>query len=673
MKIKTLGAIILSNVLMVGCIKFKDSNEMKKFNFQSDYQDEDRELTVRDFFKNSEVAMFRLSPDGEDISYLAPYESRMNIFVLPVGGGEPVRLTSETDRSIMAYAWVNNERIVYLKDTGGDENYQLYGVKKDGSDFKDYTANPQVMVQIADLLEDNDEEILIAMNERNPQVFDIYRLNVNTGEKRLVCENPGNIQGWMMDHNGVVRVAYTIEDGVNTSILYRENENEEFRKVLTTNYKDEVSFKSFDPENKYVYATTNIGRDKAALVLMDPNTCEEIEVLYENPKYDVDDIVYSDAKDKLLAASCIGHQFFEYKYFDEDFKEIRERINEALPESENFITDWDKNEDMAIVASTSDRNPGTYYLFSKNLTRKLTNEKTKGNLTIKLSPKSVKVNTYYLTKIADCKPWIKPFKMCSMIPVEYTSRDGLNIEAYLTLPNGMTIDSAKNLSVVINPHGGPWARDIWEYNPEVQFLASKGYAVLQMNFRGSTGYGRNHKELSYKQWGQTMQDDITDGVNWLIEKGIADPKRIAIYGGSYGGYATLRGITKDPDLYACAIDYVGVSNLFTFMEAFPPYWKPLLQMMYDMVGDPEKDKDMLTDNSPIFMVDRIKTPLFVAQGANDPRVNKSESDQMVEALRARGVDVDYMVKDNEGHGFANEENRFEFYEAMETFLAKYLK
>lgn len=656
---------------MVGCIN--NSNEMKKFNFQSEYQDEDRELTVRDFFKNSEKVMFRLSPDGENISYLAPYESRMNIFVLSADGGEPVRLTSETDRSIMAYAWVNNERIVYLKDTGGDENYQLYGVKKDGSDFKDYTANPKVMVQIADLLKGNDEEILIAMNERNPQVFDIYRLNVNTGEKTLVCENPGNIQGWMMDHNGVVRVAYTIEDGVNTSILYRENENEEFRNVLTTNYKDEVSFKSFDPENKYVYATTNIGRDKAALVLMDPSTCEEIEVLYENPKYDVDDIVYSDIDYKLQAATCVAHQGTEYHFFDKEYETTHNVIKDVL-RSQNFefvITDWDKNENTAVVCAYSDRNPGTYYLFEKNVARNQTCRAGGGEGLQYFSSREGR--RYDLTKIADCKPWIKPEKMCSMVPVEYTSRDGLNIEAYLTLPNGMTIDSAKNLSVVINPHGGPWARDIWEYNPEVQFLASKGYAVLQMNFRGSTGYGRNHKELSYKQWGQNMQNDITDGVNWLIEKGIADPKRIAIYGGSYGGYATLRGITKDPDLYACAIDYVGVSNLFTFMEAFPPYWKPLLQMMYDMVGDPVKDKEMLTDNSPIFLVDRIKTPLFVAQGANDPRVNKSESDQMVEALRARDVDVDYMVKDNEGHGFANEENRFEFYEAMEAFLAKYLK
>ena len=264
-------------------------------------------------------------------------------------------------------------------------------------------------------------------------------------------------------------------------------------------------------------------------------------------------------------------------------------------------------------------------------------------------------------------------QMAEMTPVTYTSRDGLEIEGYLTLPVGKTLHNAKNLPVVVNPHGGPWARDSWGFNPEVQFLANRGYAVLQMNFRGSTGFGRKFTEIAYGKWGQTMQDDITDGVNWLIEKGIADPAKIAIYGGSYGGYATLQGIVKDPDLYACAVDYVGVSNLFSFLQTIPPYWKPMLDMMYEMVGNPEKDAQMLRENSPALNAERIKTPLLVVQGANDPRVNINESNQMVNALRKRGVHVDYMVKDNEGHGFHNEENRFDFYRTMEKFLGKYLK
>lgn len=249
----------------------------------------------------------------------------------------------------------------------------------------------------------------------------------------------------------------------------------------------------------------------------------------------------------------------------------------------------------------------------------------------------------------------------------------MEIEGYLTLPKGYTLETAKNLPVVVNPHGGPWARDGWGFNPEIQFLANRGYAVFQMNFRGSTGFGKKFWEISFKQWGKTMQDDITDGVEWLKAKGIANPDKIAIYGGSYGGYATLAGLTFTPDLYTCGVDYVGVSNLFTFLNTIPPYWKPMLDMMYEMVGDPKKDSLLLAGSSPVFHVDNIKAPLFIAQGANDPRVNKDESDQMVEALKKRGIETEYMVKDNEGHGFHNEENRFDFYRAMEKFLGEHLK
>jgi dipeptidyl aminopeptidase/acylaminoacyl peptidase len=256
-----------------------------------------------------------------------------------------------------------------------------------------------------------------------------------------------------------------------------------------------------------------------------------------------------------------------------------------------------------------------------------------------------------------------------MEPITFAARDGLTIHGYLTLPNGLP---PRNLPVVVNVHGGPWARDVWGFNPEVQFLANRGYAVLQVNFRGSTGYGRRFWEASFREWGRKMQDDVTDGVQWLIGQGIADPARIAIYGGSYGGYATLAGLAFTPDLYAAGIDYVGVSNLMTFMKSIPPYWKPFLAMLQEMVGDMDKDEAMLREASPVFSADKIKAPLLIAQGAKDPRVVKSESDQMVDAMRKRGVEVEYLVKDDEGHGFRNEENRFEFYEAMERFLARHL-
>ena len=380
---------------------------------------------------------------------------------------------------------------------------------------------------------------------------------------------------------------------------------------------------------------------------MDPATCEELEQLYTNDKYDLGGLWYSDAQKKLLGVSYEGHKGKTRHFFDKATEEMLGRMEKHLRGYEIGIGGSNKAEDKYIVYAGGDRTMGAYYFYD------------------------VKSDT--MTKLADLAPWIDEQQMAEMTPVTYTSRDGLEIEGYLTLPVGKTLHNAKNLPVVVNPHGGPWARDSWGFNPEVQFLANRGYAVLQMNFRGSTGFGRKFTEIAYGKWGQTMQDDITDGVNWLIEKGIADPSKIAIYGGSYGGYATLQGIVKDPDLYACAVDYVGVSNLFSFLQTIPPYWKPMLDMMYEMVGNPEKDAQMLRENSPALNAERIKTPLLVVQGANDPRVNINESNQMVDALRKRGVHVDYMVKDNEGHGFHNEENRFDFYRAMEKFLGKYLK
>lgn len=323
-----------------------------------------------------------------------------------------------------------------------------------------------------------------------------------------------------------------------------------------------------------------------------------------------------------------------------------ERLQKELEGYEVAITSSTKAEDKFMIRTYSDRSLGDYYIYDRN--------------------------TDALTHIVEVSPWLTEDEMAAMKPIQYTTRDGMTIHGYLTLPRGL--EEAKNLPVVVNVHGGPWARDVWGFDAEAQFLANRGYAVLQMNFRGSTGYGRQFWEASFDQWGLSMQDDVTDGAKWLIEQGIADPERIAIYGGSYGGYATLQGLVKDPEFYACGVDYVGVSNLFTFMNGIPPYWKPFLEMMHEMVGDPgnPEDSTRMAATSPALNADKIVAPLFIAQGANDPRVVKSESDQMVEAMKQRGVDVQYMVKDNEGHGFRNEENKFDFYGAMEAFLAKHI-
>ena len=607
-----------------------------------------RQIPLEDFFRNSERTGYQLSPDGSYISYMAPYKDRLNVFVRRVDESDEhaIRITNETERSVAGYMWADNQRLLYMKDTAGDENYQLYGVHRDCSDDRAYTAFDGVRTSLIDDLEEQQGVVMIGMNKRNPEVFDPYRLNIETGELTLLAENPGNIQGWMTDHDGRLRVATAIVDGVNTQILYRDTEDEPFKPVLTTNFRDVVSFMEFTPDNKEVYAATNLHRDKTILVRMNPATCEELEVLYENERYDIASISYSRKRKKLLSVYCTGHKEPVRHYFDAEEEQLRQRIKAHFPNQRYGIADTDKAEENYLIYVGGDRTRGSYWHYNA-----LTDE---------------------ANKIADLAPWIKSDEMNAMHPVCYTTRDGLQIEAYLTLPDGLTPDTAKQLPIVVNPHGGPWARDCWGYSSEVQFLSNRGYAVFQMNFRGSTGYGRHFLEASYKQWGLKMQDDITDGVKWLIERGIANPNRIAIYGGSYGGYATLAGLTFTPDLYACGIDYVGVSNLFTFMQTIPPYWRPMLEMMYEQVGHPEHDADQLAATSPALHADKIKVPLFVAQGANDPRVNKAESDQMVEALRQRGVVVEYMVKDNEGHGFHNQENRFDFYRAMERFLKAHL-
>ncbi len=605
-----------------------------------------KQYAVEDFFRNPEKVNFSLSPDGKFYAYMAPYKRMLNVYVREIGKEAEIQLTYDTLRSVYGFFWANNERILYIKDSGGDENMKLFGVNKDGSNLTALVDFPKVRTEMIDDLPDIDEFVIIGLNKRVPQVFDPYRLNVNTGELTMLAENPGNIVGWMTDHNGELRVAFAVVEGVNTSLLYRDTEKDPFREILQTTFKETMSPQFFTFDNKKLYAVSDLGRDKLAAVVFDPMLAKEEKVLYENTDYDVDQLVYSRAR-KVLTAARYTSWKRERFFFDSEFETMMNDLKSKLGDLEFDLVSNNKAEDKFLVLANSDKSLGTYYLYDKR--------------------------SGILEKISDITPWLDPEEMATMNPVEYASRDGLTIHGYLTLPKGYTMENAKNLPVVVNPHGGPWYRNQWGFNPEVQFLANRGYAVFQMNFRGSTGYGRKFWEASFKEWGRSMQDDITDGVNWLIDKGIADKERIAIYGASYGGYATLAGITKTPDLYAAAVDYVGVANMFTFMKTIPPYWEPQLQMFYEMVGDPVRDSLLLSEVSPVLHSDKITTPLFVAQGANDPRVNINESNQMVEALRNRGITVEYMVKEDEGHGFYNEKNQFDFYNAMDKFLAEHLK
>ena len=598
-------------------------------------------IPMEDFFRNPEKSSFSISPNGNHIAYMKPWKTRMNVFVMEMTTKKETRLTSSQERGIYGFTWLTNERIGYVKDEGGNENIHFFAVNIDMSNEIDLTPFENVQTRIIDDLEDDPNHIIIGLNKRDPQIHDPYRINVNDGKMELIAENPGNISKWMTDHDGKLRIA-TTSDGVNTSLLYRNKESDEFKPILTTDFKVSVVPLFFTFDNKNLYVASNRGRDKIAIFEFDLIKSKEGRLIFEHDEVDVSNLLFS-RKRKVLTGVSYTVAKNEMIFFDKWREEIQQQLEKKLPGYEVVITSFSKDEAEAVVVTYSDKSRGTYYHYE--------------------------VNKNKLTELGKVSPWLNEKNMSEMKPIKYKSRDGLTINGYLTLPKGT---NGKNLPVVVNPHGGPWARDNWGYKSEIQFLANRGFAVFQMNFRGSTGYGREFWEKSFKEWGKSMQDDITDGVNWLIDEEIADPDRIAIYGASYGGYATLAGLAFTPNLYACGVDYVGVSSLFTFMESMPPYWELYRSMMYEMVGHPEKDKKLLASASPLLHIDKIKAPLFIAQGANDPRVVKAESDQIVAALKNAGIDVPYMVKDDEGHGFYNEENQFDFYREMEKFLTKHI-
>ncbi|HXV77008.1 MAG TPA: S9 family peptidase [Candidatus Polarisedimenticolaceae bacterium] len=598
-------------------------------------------IPLEDFFRKPDKIMVRLSPSGRYLAWLEPYERRMNVVVRDSATGEQRRVTDSTTRDIEGLTWVSDDRLVYARDRGGDENHHLYAVGRDGSNPLDLTPFEGVKCSIVDDLEDQDDQILFQMNKRAREVFDVYRLDTASGEMQRIAENPGNVQSWITDHAGRLRLAVTT-DGVNTSILCREREADGWTTVATYDFKEYASPRLFTFDNRSIIVSSNLGRDKRAIAEYDLRAGGESRVIFEHAEVDLDTVLHSRAR-KRLTGVAFRVDRLGYRFLDDERERIQRFVDDRLPGAENTVTSSSKDETRFVVHSGSDRDLGGYYLLD--------------------------ARSMQLTKLFDISPWLDADRLAPMEPIQYRSRDGLLIRGYLTQPRERP---HRPVPLVVHPHGGPWARDSWGFDPEVQFLADRGFAVLQMNFRGSAGFGRRFLEAGFGQWGLAMQDDITDGVRWAIEQRIADPERVAIYGGSYGGYAALSGLTRTPELYACGVSYVGVSNLFSWIAAIPPYWKQYLEMLHEMVGHPERDAERLRATSPLYNADKIGVPLLVAQGANDPRVRKPESDQIVEALRRRGVEVDYLVKDDEGHGFQNEENRFEFYRALEAFLGRHL-
>ncbi|GAA0352698.1 alpha/beta hydrolase family protein [Bacillus horti] len=619
-----------------------EASALKQSPVQAITQSHSKLIPLEDFFRKPDKASFNVSPNGEHLAYLQPWNNRMNVHVQLNDSEEAVRITNETEQDVLGFGWITNNRLLYMFDTGGDENYRLFAVNADGTDPKELTPNEGIKAYPLDLLKGNTDEILIQMNQRDPRVFDVYRLNIHTADLTLIAENPGYITDWLTDHEGQVRVAVGTE-GEKSMLLYRSTEEEDFKIIRTFQHDDTLHplLFAYDDPNA-IYALSNLERDKTALVKMDLGTGDITDTIFEHDTVDVSGVISSDQRKKLLAASYVTNEV-HYEFFDRHTKKLQRKVEKLLPQYRVKLVHIGDEEKNAVVFASNDKSQGAYYKYD--------------------------ANTKELKLLAKLSGWLNEDDLADMQAIQYKARDGLKINGYLTLPKGV---AARNLPVVIHPHGGPWARDTWGYNPEVQFLANRGYAVLQMNFRGSTGYGREFLDAGNKEWGKAMQDDITDGVEWLIEKGIADPGRIAIYGASYGGYATLAGVTFTPDLYAAGISYVGPSNLFTLLKSLPPYWESGRTMFHERVGHPVKDKKLLEEISPLFHVEQIKTPLFIVQGANDPRVKQEESDQIVEALQERGIEVPYMLKEDEGHGFRKQENVFDFYHALEEFLATHL-
>ncbi|WP_207956003.1 alpha/beta hydrolase family protein [Rubrobacter marinus] len=486
------------------------------------------------------------------------------------------------------------------------------------------------------------DALLVGLNKESPELHDAYKLTLSTGELEMVAKNPGNVVGWVADHDFEVRGAVTSTPEGGSILLLRDSAQGDWQEAVSWGKEDALTSGpvGFTPGGEGMYLFDSRGANAARLVVLDPAS-GETEVLVEDPRYDVGDVMIHPETREAQAAA-VERARTEWVVLDDAIREDFEAIK-GLNRGDFAVTSRDRADERWIVAFTADDGGASYYSYDR----------------------SSRTGTHLL----DARPDLAGYVLARMEPISFTSRDGLVIEGYLTLPPG---DPERPMPMVLNVHGGPWARDGWGYDPEAQWLANRGYACLQVNFRGSTGYGKDFLNAGNKEWAAKMHDDLVDAVRWAVDEGVADGERVAIYGGSYGGYAALVGATFTPEIFRCAVDIVGPSNLITLIQSVPPYWKPLLSIFHERVGNPETEEEFLKSRSPLFFVDRIQIPMLVAQGANDPRVKQAEAEQVVAAMREKGIDHEYMLFEDEGHGFARPENRLEFYAAAERFLARHL-
>ena len=607
---------------------------------------------VEDYFARPKASQFKISPDGQYLSYKEKdKDSKNHVYVKDLKSGKITKALVEKDDLIRGYGWLDKKRLYYTQDKGGNENIHLYAADIDGKNLKDLTPYEGITLNSVRLIKDT-EFVIVTMNKNNKQIFEPYRINFNTGEMTQLYENKdvkSPIDDYLFDREGNLRGYTILENGLTTKLYYKDLQTGKFNLIKATDWKDTFSVIGFNDNSKNkdeVYLVTNIDSDKSRIVLYDLKKNAIIKEVYSNPTFDVYSISqagkYRNYELDYISYNGIKSETIPVSKF---YKEIHDKLTSEFGDKQFGIASSDDKNEKLLVVVDSDKLYGKYYEYdTKTKTTKL---------------------------LFDLMPQLKEEDMAEMRPIEFKSRDGLTIHGYITLPKAAL--KGEKVPLIVNPHGGPQGiRDDWGFNPETQLFASRGYATLQVNFRISGGYGKEFQKSGYKQIGRKAMDDVEDGVKYAIEQGWIDKNKVAIYGGSHGGYATLMGLIKTPDLYSCGVDYVGVSNIFTFFDSFPEYWKPYKEMVkqiwYDL--DNPEEAEIAKEVSPVFQIEKIKKPLFVVQGANDPRVNINESDQIVKALRNKGFEVPYMVKYDEGHGFGKEPNRIEFYKSMLGFFAE---
>jgi dipeptidyl aminopeptidase/acylaminoacyl peptidase len=598
-------------------------------------------------FGNPQRISPHISPDGTRLAWIAPHEGVLNVSVAPIGASgvdwdAAQVVTDDTDRGIRAYTWARDDRhLLYVQDTGGDENWRLYDVDLDTMAKRDLTPFEGIQARIIATRKSHRDEVLVGVNRENPQLHDVFRLDLKTGELTKLIENPG-YAGWLADEDMVVRGAVNPLPEGGFDVLVRDDAESDFRTLFTISADDapNTDVLAFTGDGKSLIAISSLGVDTGRLVRIDLASGKE-QVLLEDPDADVTGaVLHPDTREPQIV--LVLKDRADYRVLDPavqaDFDAIR-----ALDAGDPQLAGRDEADATWLVAFTNDAGPVRYYAFDR----------------------ATRTGRF----LFDSRPEMARYELARMEPFSFTTRDGLTVHGYVTFPPG---GGRSGLPAVLDVHGGPQVRDVWGWNPEAQWFANRGYLCIQVNYRGSTGYGKAFVNAGDREWGAKMHDDLIDAVGYVVEQGWADRDRIAIYGGSYGGYAALVGAAFTPDLFRCAVDIVGPSNLQTLLETIPPYWAPAKAQLYKRVGNPETDREFLWSRSPLSRARDIRIPLLIAQGANDPRVKQAESEQIVAALAEAGIDYEYMLFPDEGHGFAKPANRIKFYAAAERFLAKYL-